>query len=259
VPLVILLILCRRAEPWAVLIHTVAAIALAEFYWMALQEDPVWIRLVGLALGTLASVVLFWFPKGDVLLVLLTLVTLVTAILHLIKFGDLQSVSGRMALMVFGILYIPLLLTPIGLMKRLPEGNDWIFLTLTLTFFSDTGAYAAGRALGRHKLYPAISPGKTVEGSAGGLLASLGAGVLAKLWYMPQVNWWDVLVITLGGGALAQCGDLVESMIKRGCRVKDSGWLIPGHGGLLDRIDALLFSTPWVYLYALHAFSGRLA
>jgi phosphatidate cytidylyltransferase len=176
--------------------------------------------------------------------------SLTAAILHLVRFGELASVGGRVGLMVFGFVYVPLLLTPIGLVKRFPDGHDWVFLILTVTWLSDTGAYAAGRALGRHKLYPAISPGKSVEGAVGGLLSSLGAAVLAKLTYMPQLGWLDVVLISLPGGALGQVGDLVESMLKRAFGVKDSGWIIPGHGGLLDRIDALLFCVPYVYFYA---------
>jgi phosphatidate cytidylyltransferase len=161
--------------------------------------------------------------------------------------------------MVFGFLYVPVLLTPIILMRRLPDGSDWVFLTLTLTFFCDTGAYAAGRLFGRHKLYPAVSPKKTLEGAAGGLLAAFGAGVLAHLWYMPQLGWSDALAVCVPGAALSMAGDLVESLIKRGEGIKDSGRIIPGHGGLLDRIDALLFSAPYVYLYAAHLFRGPLS
>ena len=143
-----------------------------------------------------------------------------------------------------------MLLTPLALLKRQPDGSDWIFLTCSITWLSDTGAYFTGRALGKHKLYQAISPGKSIEGAIGGLFASVASASVAKLWYMPQIGWLDAVLIATIGGALGQAGDLVELMIKRGYEVKDSGWIIPGHGGLLDRIDALLFSTPFVYLYA---------
>ena len=175
---------------------------------------------------------------------------MVSALLHLVRFGDLPTATSRTGLTLLGVHYVALLLTPLALLKRLPQGSDWIFLVLTITWLSDTGAYFSGRALGRHKLYPAISPGKSIEGAIGGLCSSVGAAVLAHLWYMPQLGWRDAVLIAVIGGALGQAGDLVESMVKRGYGVKDSGWIIPGHGGLLDRIDALLFSAPFVYLYA---------
>jgi phosphatidate cytidylyltransferase len=254
VPLLLLAILWRRDEAWLAGVHLAVAVAMIELYWIVLRDDPVWMRVAGVALGLVISATMVWCPRPDALLGSVVLAVLATAILHLVRFGELQNAAARTGLMIFGQLYVALLLTPLALLKRLPEGSDWILLTLMLTFFGDTGAYAAGRMFGRHKLYPAISPGKTIEGAVGGLLFSFGAAVLAKLWYMPQLRWVDAVLITIPGGALAQCGDLVESMIKRAYGVKDSGKAIPGHGGLLDRIDALLFSTPYAYLYAVHIF-----
>jgi phosphatidate cytidylyltransferase len=255
-PLLVLVILCGRPEPMALLIHLAVLVGMAEYFWIVLRDDPVWMRLCGLVLGLMISVTIYWWPRPEGVLAALLISTLGVTIIHLLRFGEIQTATARTALMVFGLLYLPLLLTPIALLKRQPEGSDWIFLLLTLTWFSDTGAYFTGRAFGKHKLYPAISPGKTVEGALGGLLFSFGAAVLAKQWYMPQLSWVDTVAITLPGGALAQCGDLVESMIKRGYGVKDSGRIIPGHGGLLDRIDALLFSAPYVYLYVTFFFHG---
>jgi phosphatidate cytidylyltransferase len=250
VPVLLTVIFWPRPEPLAICVHIAVVIGLVEFFWITLRDDPVWMRIVGAACGLAVSLTMVWCPRPDALGGALIAVTLVVALLHLFCFGDLPTAAARTALMVFGILYVAVMLTPLALLKRLPEGSDWIFLVLTLTWFSDTGAYFTGRALGRHKLYPAISPKKSVEGAIGGLGASVGAAVLAKLWYMPQLGWLDGVLISSIGGALGQAGDLVESMIKRGYQVKDSGWVIPGHGGLLDRVDALLFSLPYVYLYS---------
>ena len=253
-PLLILIILWDRPEPIALVVHVAVAIGLAELYAITLRDDPVWMRAIGILLGVALSATLVWCPRPDALFGAFTIATLAVTVMHLCRFGELASVSARIGNMLAGLLYIPVLLTPLALLKRFPEGSDWLFLTLTLTFFSDTGAYAAGRLFGKHKLYPAISPGKTIEGSFGGLAFAFGAAALARLWYMPQLGWRDAALISIPGGALAQAGDLVESMIKRGAGVKDSGKIIPGHGGLLDRIDALLFSTPYVYLYAVYIF-----
>lgn len=255
-PLLVVAIAWPRPLPLEVVVHIAVVIALGELYWMVLRGDPVWMRVCGVALGLGVSLAVAWCPAPGGLLGALVIATLAAAVLHLVRFGDLQTSGARTGLMVFGFIYVPLLLTPLILLRRLPGGSAWVFLTLTLTFFSDTGAYFAGRLLGRRKLYPAVSPKKTLEGALGGLLFAFGAGALAHLWYMPQLGWGDALAVTVPGAALAMAGDLVESLIKRSEGVKDSSRLIPGHGGLLDRIDALLFSAPWVYLYAAHIFRG---
>ncbi|HYF62392.1 MAG TPA: phosphatidate cytidylyltransferase, partial [Herpetosiphonaceae bacterium] len=130
---------------------------------------------------------------------------------------------------------------------RLAPGAAWIFATFAVTWASDTGAYFAGRAFGRNKMSPRLSPKKTWEGFAGGTLASIGAGVgIVALLGLPVSPLVGVALGLIGaiGGTL---GDLAESMLKRQAGVKDSGNLIPGHGGLLDRVDSLLFTAPLIY------------
>ena len=130
---------------------------------------------------------------------------------------------------------------------QIAPGAAWIYATFAVTWAADSGAYFAGRAFGRHKMSPLLSPKKTWEGFAGGLLASIGAGVgIVALLGLPVSLTVGVLLGAIGavGGTF---GDLAESMLKRQAGVKDSGALIPGHGGLLDRIDSLLFTGPLVY------------
>lgn len=253
-PILILVVLAEADWPFALCIHAGVVISLLEFYWITLRDDPVWMRIAGAALGLGCSLTMYWCPRPEALAGALMLSTLAVAVLHLVRFGELATAAARTGLMVFGLIYVALFLTPLALLKRTPDGAQWMFLVLTVTWLSDTGAYFTGRAFGRRKLYRAISPGKSVEGALGGLAASVLSGVVAKLWYLPALGWVDVIVIGLVGGALGQAGDLVESMIKRGHEVKDSGWILPGHGGLLDRIDALLFTAPFIYLYATHVF-----
>ncbi len=128
-----------------------------------------------------------------------------------------------------------------------------MLLTLTLTWLSDTGAYFAGRFLGPfwpRKLYESVSPKKTMIGAIGGLLSSVGALVIAKTFYLPSLTWVDVVAIAVPANILGQLGDLCESLLKRSVNVKDSGKSLPGHGGMLDRIDALIFTAPYVFTYA---------
>lgn len=254
-PLFVLIILWQRPEPFILVLHAGVVIGLTEFFWIVLRDDPAWMRVAGVGLGLLLSLTMAWCPDPGALMVMMIIVSMAACLLHLFHFGDLQTAATRVGLMIFGFIYVPLLLTPLGLFKRMPDGNHWILLVCTVVWFADTGAYAVGRALGKRKLYPAISPGKSVEGALGGLFFSLLAAVLAKLWYMPQLTWVDVVCIALPASALEQVGDLVESMVKRGFAVKDSGWIMPGHGGMLDRFDGIIFATPYIYIYARYIFS----
>jgi phosphatidate cytidylyltransferase len=145
-------------------------------------------------------------------------------------------------------LYVGLPLAAIVLLREGPFGLQWLILAFAATFALDTGAYAVGRLIGKHKLAPNISPGKTWEGAAGGLLAAIGAtiGLVALLGDITAA-YWQAALLGAGIGAIGQVGDLAESKLKRIARVKDSGILIPGHGGLLDRLDSLVLVFPLVY------------
>jgi phosphatidate cytidylyltransferase len=150
---------------------------------------------------------------------------------------------------VFGLLYICL---PLGLLifiDKHPRGNIWIFFLLFVIFMTDTGAFYFGRIFGKHKLYPSVSPGKTWEGAIGGFLCSLIAVLIFSFFfpvYRLNVSIW-VLAASLS--ILSQVGDLAESLLKRIYGVKDSGKILPGHGGVLDRIDGLLFAIPALYIF----------
>jgi phosphatidate cytidylyltransferase len=175
-------------------------------------------------------------------------------IFYLFRYREMETVATRVAAMIAGVVYVAVLLTFVALLKkRGADGGAWVFITLTVTWFSDTGAYFAGRFIGPlwpAKLYPAVSPKKTVIGGIGGMAASFGALALAKAWYLPTLSWVDCALVAIPANVLGQLGDLAESLLKRSVGVKDSGSLLPGHGGMLDRIDALLFTAPYVFCYA---------
>ncbi|MCG8403027.1 MAG: phosphatidate cytidylyltransferase, partial [Firmicutes bacterium] len=134
------------------------------------------------------------------------------------------------------------------LLSTLDNSLIWLIFLLVCTWSSDTGAYLVGRKWGKRKMAPSLSPGKTVEGAAGGVLGSLLAAALVAVFYreLPEL---PVLVLGVLVGVAAQVGDLMESALKRQAGVKDSGRLIPGHGGILDRFDSMLFTAPLVYYY----------
>ena len=248
-PPLVLAVIWPNPLALGVIIHLAVGIGAHEFYLMALHREGS-ARQCGVYVGlaTAFSVGYFWWP-GKLGLFMVGLTILVVTWQLLVQ-QDPKAAVVRAAMMIFGLLYVALLLTTVGLLKRLPTGSDWLLLALIVTWVNDTGAYFVGRAFGRHPLYPTISPGKTIEGAVGGLIAAFLGVLASKLWYMPQLDWLDVGLLSLQAGVLAQLGDLVESMIKRGYGVKDSGRLIPGHGGLLDRVDGLLFAGAFIYLYA---------
>jgi phosphatidate cytidylyltransferase len=162
---------------------------------------------------------------------------------------DRERAPTRTAHVVTGCLYAGLGLGPIAALRVGPEGLQWVISALVITWANDTCAYFAGRLFGRHKLHPAVSPNKTWEGFAGGAVGSVAGMFIARWVAFPALTATDCLVLGLVGAVLGPLGDLCESLLKRAHGVKDSGTLIPGHGGLLDRVDALLFNAPAVYLY----------
>jgi phosphatidate cytidylyltransferase len=150
-----------------------------------------------------------------------------------------------------GILYIGWLLSYFVALRGLDDGRNWVFFALFVTFASDTAAFFVGRALGRHKLAPRISPGKTWEGTIAGVFGAIIVSLLFTL--LIPISYWQAIVLGLLVSIFGQLGDLVESLLKRNTGVKDSGKLVPGHGGFLDRIDSVVFVGVVVYYYVIWA------
>ena len=158
--------------------------------------------------------------------------------------GYLRDVTAG----VFAAFYVPFLATFVALMLAADDGPWRVLTFLLLTVVSDTGAYAVGWRFGTHKLAPRISPGKTHEGLAGAVLATALAGALCMQFLIDGGTWWQGVLLGLAVAASATLGDLGESMIKRDLGIKDMGTLLPGHGGLMDRLDSLLPTAPVVWL-----------
>jgi phosphatidate cytidylyltransferase len=151
-------------------------------------------------------------------------------------------------LTIVGPFYVCLPLMLLVLVARLPQGKLWILYLLSVVFAGDTAAFYVGRRFGKHGLIH-VSPGKTWEGTVGGLLANaVVAGIFGCIFF-PSLSLVSIMVLAISIGIFGQIGDLVESLFKRSSDLKDSGTLLPGHGGLLDRIDSLLFAIPVLYLY----------
>jgi phosphatidate cytidylyltransferase len=206
----------------------------------------------GLAAGVCTGAVMASLRNPAALAALFPAVFLPAMVMLVLRPRDLASFSHRVGALVFAPLYVGAGLAVYPVFRYVfVDGEWWVLLVMTITFFGDTVAYFTGRLLGRHRLHERLSPKKTWEGSAGGILGSALAVLLAALWYLPGLEWVDLVALPLLGGAIGQMGDLFESALKRSVGVKDSGTLLPGHGGLLDRIDALLPTGLFVIGYGL--------
>jgi len=223
-----------------------------EFYRMALPERTleVWPAAAGSAL------MMFIPVYGDDRLALagLTGLFLAFALLFLFRIRDITSASREIAYAVLGFLYIPFLLVHLVMLRQTVYGWQWLLVIMLIVMTNDTAAYYTGCTIGKHRLYPLVSPKKSIEGALGGLGGSICGTLLAKFTFFPQLTLADALITAVAIGILGQTGDLFESMLKRSFGVKDSGCCIPGHGGVLDRLDSIIFAAPAMYYYVIYFF-----
>ena len=236
------------------LVLVATAVAASELFRMT-HPDDLLARGIGIATALGACAVTYLCSNDPrALLGMVAVVTLVGLLTPLWRLGDMQTAALRMLAGVAGPFYIGSLLACLALLRREGgvDGGKLVFMSLTFSWLADTGGYFFGRFLGKSKLYEAISPKKTRAGFVGALVGATAGAVLASLWYLPALGLVPAVLLGLFAGAAGQMGDLVESLLKRSTGIKDSGGIVPGHGGMLDRIDALLFVSAWVYVYVLH-------
>jgi phosphatidate cytidylyltransferase len=250
-PLLGALIVWQEPLGFGLLVIVVAGLALTEYVHLVLAAASRRLRAEVIAVGVALAAAFYVRPELGVVWVIGAIVAASTAVL--LEPGELAGAGARLGLAGFGVIYLGLLPATLGVLHRdAPHGAVWVCAAIAVTFANDTGAYFAGRAFGRHKLYPTISPAKTVEGGVGGLVAGVGVMLAGHATLAPTLTIADCLLVAGPAAVLGPIGDLVESMIKRSVGAKDSGKLLPGHGGMLDRIDALLFVSAWTYVYVLH-------
>ena len=247
---VLIYILYRGGVVFALLIAAVGLAAMWEYYRIAYhtwqKTLPGAIPILGLAMVPILTGCAH-AGRLDLIPGLLAGNLLLAGSLSLRYFGRDPRVLEIVQKQVQGVIYIPVLLVLLIPIRQAPQGFWLIFTLIFIVFAGDTMALYVGTFLGRHKLCPTISPKKTVEGSLGGLGGSLLAGLIMKMTVFPEIAWGKVVIFCLAVGAAGQIGDLFESQMKRASGIKDSGAILPGHGGMLDRIDALLFAGPVAY------------
>jgi phosphatidate cytidylyltransferase len=244
-PILGALVFWREPLGFALFSLVVAGVALREYTAMTMKARPGAERAVVILIGLAFGVAVYLRPELGAAWGMAAVV--LVAALILARPDDMPTAGARLGVAGFGIFYVVGLVVSLPLLHRRPDGSLWVTLAIAATFVCDTGAYFAGRALGRHKLAPAVSPGKTVEGGVGGLLAALGFSFLARATFFPALTVLDCVLVGAAAGILGPIGDLTESLLKRSAGVKDSGNVLPGHGGMLDRIDAVLFVGAYVY------------
>ena len=230
------------------LVLVVTAGGLHELFSLLLAEARTWVRGLTLIAGLLLPLLTYW--QGMPGLTVATVAAILIALaVHLPLFARQEAVLKSLGAMVFSLLYLPFLISHVLLLSQVESGRRWILFLFLVIFAGDTGAYYVGHRWGRHKLWPAVSPGKTIEGAIGGLLSSLAMALLAGVLLLSLGKAGVGFLLALGFvmAAVGQMGDLMESMLKRISQVKDAGGLLPGHGGLLDRLDSLIFAFPITY------------
>ena len=224
--------LSRDDSPSALIMKILAYLYVIPFMWSAHHLSAAYI------LNSLAGC--FWL----------------TGVVSVLLFKQDQQIFETAKKQLFGMLYVPLLLSYLVLVRNGSDsqGAVWILFILVVVFLGDVGALYAGTFFGKHKLYPALSPKKTIEGSLGGLSANILCGGLFKLFFLPELSWGVSLLFFIALGIAGQIGDLFESGLKRVADIKDSGGILPGHGGILDRADAAMYAAPVAYFFKAYLF-----
>jgi phosphatidate cytidylyltransferase len=241
------------------LLALAALLALREFYRLAEARGHRCHRVLGAAITTL-TMASFVDARID-LEYALALGLIVLPLLSLRRGGDWGKAFGDIGTSFFIAVFVGMLFGYLMKLRvvgdPLPAGGDagadLVFLLFLIVWGSDTAAFYVGSFFGRHPLAPLVSPKKTIEGAVGGILGALAMAFLARAWFMHRLHVHDCLVLGVALGTIGMLGDLVESMLKRGAGLKDSAALVPGHGGILDRVDSLLYAAPFLYYYYVFA------
>jgi phosphatidate cytidylyltransferase len=224
-----------------------------EFYSLAARVGlhcERWLAFCGGA----AILVGFCYSQVGLIIAALVMVTILTLIFALSRPSEFEQSLASAAATVFGVVYVPLLMGFAVAIKLLDnrverQGSKLLGFVFLVVIASDVGAYFTGRAIGKHKLAPNISPGKTVEGGIGGLGLGIVGAIISKQFFFQEMKWTHLIVLAIILVIVGVFGDLCESMLKRGAKAKDAASIIPGHGGILDRLDSLLFNAPLIYYY----------
>lgn len=256
-PLVLWIIIKGSTLLLAVLVSVAAVFALREYLRIIFKNDDIAcsnsMKIISYAVS-MALIISACLGSWEILFLILAMNLLAMAVFVLSRFAREKNVFDHVSKQVLGIVYIPVSLSLLVFIKGLDGGTFWIIWLLIVIFANDTGAFYTGTFFGKNKLCPNISPNKTIEGSLGGIAASMIFGfIFCQIFF----NDLSLALVTVPASFLlavaGQIGDLFESAMKRASNIKDSGRILPGHGGMLDRIDGLLLAIPVLYIYLVFA------
>jgi phosphatidate cytidylyltransferase len=236
--------------PLAIACLLIALLMLWEYLQLTLGPGHVYIKAVAFLLTAAVAVQTLELLPPVAAGLMIPAGAMLTFIAVLAKPTPLDGALHRVAVVAFGVAYCGALIPYLSRLRDLEQGLGLALMAVGCTWLADTGAYFAGRFLGRHKLYPAVSPKKTIEGGVGGAIASILIAVLIRALFALELSLLHAVVVGALAAVFGILGDLCESMLKRSVGAKDSGKLIPGHGGVLDRFDAMMFVVPAVFVYA---------
>jgi phosphatidate cytidylyltransferase len=223
-----------------------------EYFRMALPGRTLETWLAATCAGILIFIPLLGGER--LALAVITALFLAFALLFLFRIREIADAARDVAYAALGFLYIPFLLMHLVMLHRTTYGWQWLLVIMLIVMTNDSAAYYTGCAFGKHRLYPLVSPKKSIEGALGGVIGSICGTMLARYTFFPQLSLTDALLTAVLIGILGQTGDLFESLLKRSFGVKDSGNSIPGHGGVLDRLDSIIFAAPAMYYYVIFIF-----
>jgi phosphatidate cytidylyltransferase len=252
-PLLYLLVAYSPSAFFFIFVAVGIAVAQFEFYSLFFRRRSSPSVLVGILLGFLvvfgfydraSSGAFSTYPGG-----ILALTVMSVLIYELFFHAEIQNSLAEASVILLGIFYVAWLLGYLVLLRGLSNGRLFVLFLFLTTWSGDAGAYYTGKILGKRKLYPTVSPNKTVEGALGGWIVSIMIAFVSKMVFLPMLSTTDAIRLGALLGVVGQVGDLVESIFKRSAGIKDSGSLIPSHGGLLDKIDSLTFNTPVLFYY----------
>jgi phosphatidate cytidylyltransferase len=245
-PILIVLVCCAPSWLFAAILFSLTAVGLHEYFTITRSASAL-PPVIGLLWGIAVSGTMMVAEPEIVVAVLLAGFFAVFT-LSLRDPQPQRSFAG-LSIMLLGVIYIGFLLPHLVWIRAQLDGAAWVFFMLLVVMIGDSAAYGAGRVWGKRKLIPHISPGKTIEGSIGAVGGHILTALGSWFWLFPNRSFIEILFLALGIGILAQIGDLCESALKRAFDIKDSGWIFPGHGGVLDRVDSVLFPSAFLYYY----------
>ncbi len=247
-PLLFLIIWYGSEEVFAAFIVLVVLAAFHEYNKLVFGSAHFWEKWIGVVLAFFIPTAVFT-GNTRLILAVVALSVLSAFIIFLSQIKDSSFNINHLGKLVLGLMYVPFMVSHFILIRQAENGVLWVFFILVLAFSGDIAAYYVGKTIGKRKLIPVVSPGKTVEGTLGLIAGSTAACVLFKVLFFPVLPLIHALILGFLGSIIGQLGDLCESAMKRASGVKDSGSILLGHGGLLDRLDCLIFIAPFVYYY----------